>query len=211
MRPLPSLWPWVLVVSLSFTSLAVAQTQSSSISSTISPPEASFSSSSFDISTASATASAGDASTLSVVTISANAFASPSAAIPVSNSSSMPFSSASVSKGPIVAAAVGGSIASCLVVLAGTLFCFRHRTRRSPSLEADALAAASESRSSRRCDQLEGQLRALQEQIARLEARVDGGGGGGGVVLYTNEKDAEVLDKNADAERRKEALPVYVD
>ncbi|KAJ7693095.1 hypothetical protein B0H17DRAFT_1132797 [Mycena rosella] len=117
------------------------------------------------------------------------------------------YAASGISKGPVVAAAVGGSIASCLVVLAGTLFCFHHRSRpgRPPNSSADAAPAEAENK--RRCDELESQVRALRDQLARLEARVDGGP----AILYTNEKDPEAFDKPADGARRKESPPTYAD
>ncbi|KAJ7430772.1 hypothetical protein B0H11DRAFT_1942646 [Mycena galericulata] len=62
-----------------------------------------------------------------------------------------------------------------------------------------------------RCDDLERQLRALQEQVDRLEGQqvqLSYGGGGAG-VLYTNEKDEEALREK----KRKSdgAPPTYVD
>ncbi|KAJ7101224.1 hypothetical protein B0H15DRAFT_406891 [Mycena belliarum] len=115
-----------------------------------------------------------------------------------------------LARGPLVAAAVGGSIASSLVVLAGTLFCFFHRARpvRSslsgsalrPHAQADADAVRA----------LEAELAALRARVASLEARVDAGTGAG-LVLYTNEKDAEELDKRVAGGGAGDALPVYVD
>ncbi|KAJ7144469.1 hypothetical protein C8R44DRAFT_759994 [Mycena epipterygia] len=109
--------------------------------------------------------------------------------------------SSGVSKGPIVAAAVGGSIAACLVVFGGLLFCLRYRPRKTV-VGVDGAAD-----SSRRYEDLEGQVRALREQVERLEAR-QLAGAGGGAVLYTHEKDAEALEKDPAA---KELPPTYVD
>ncbi|KAJ7488433.1 hypothetical protein FB451DRAFT_1227279 [Mycena latifolia] len=207
---------WVLALCLSFTTLAAAQSSSSDADASVSTSTVS---SATVLASASATAPAVESGTTfttsfggeppSVVTAFATAPASStpsSMAVPVAAPAS-----AGIERGPIVAAAVGGSIASCLVVLAGTLFCFYHRARpgRSHSVRSAVEAGTAEGEARRRCDALEGELRALRAQLARLEARVDASASAGGAVLYTNEKDPAALEKSADG--AKESPPTYMD
>lgn len=104
-----------------------------------------------------------------------------------------------------MAAAIGGSIAACLVVFGGLLFCFCLRYRPRKPVVAVAVDGAPDA--SRRCEDLEGQVRALREQVERLEAR-QLADLGGAAVLYTHEKDAEALEKDPAV---KELPPTYVD
>ncbi|KAJ6472533.1 hypothetical protein C8R45DRAFT_1013268 [Mycena sanguinolenta] len=115
-------------------------------------------------------------------------------------------SSAPVSRGPIIAAAVGGSIASSLVVIAGVLFCLRTRysPRAQPSStpdigsDDDAVAA--------RCTALEREVGLLRERLARLERR-ESYPRSTPALLYTNEKDGQALDGKV----AKDHPPIYID
>ncbi|KAJ7093605.1 hypothetical protein C8R44DRAFT_989977 [Mycena epipterygia] len=107
-------------------------------------------------------------------------------------------------KGSIVGAAVGGSVAACLVVLAGVLF-LRRRAR------ARASQHTAESDFSRRCADLESQVFVLREQVNRLEAQQVRFVGFSGGFSYTHEKDAQALEKGADTKSMKEAPPTYGD
>jgi hypothetical protein len=107
-----------------------------------------------------------------------------------------------VSKGPIVAAAVGGSVASSLVVLAGVLFCLRLRR---PHTHVPLVESASDT--TRRCEALEREVATLRDRLARLEARETGHSGRSPAVLYTNEKDGVALDGKV----AKDRPPTYLD
>ncbi|KAJ7259946.1 hypothetical protein B0H12DRAFT_1231893 [Mycena haematopus] len=116
--------------------------------------------------------------------------------------SSSSFESASVSKGPIIAAAVGASIAASLVVLAIGLFCIRIRIRPRPPRAAERASDDV----AHRCTALEREVTMLRERLVRLEAR-EACPRSGGALLYTNEKDGEALDGKA----AKDHPPTYVD
>ncbi|KAJ6541407.1 hypothetical protein B0H19DRAFT_1173119 [Mycena capillaripes] len=118
--------------------------------------------------------------------------------LPASESESTHFS-----KGPIIGAAVGGSIAASLVVLAGTLFCARLRTRNTLAPPVEGASDVT-----RRCEALEREVSMLREQLARLEARLPSGSGeGAAAILCTNEKDGLALDGKA----VKDQPPTYLD
>ncbi|KAF8143117.1 hypothetical protein K438DRAFT_1876731 [Mycena galopus ATCC 62051] len=108
------------------------------------------------------------------------------------------------SNGPIIAAAVGGSIAASLVVLAGVLFCMRARfngkTHHTPTVAAENAEEIAQ-----RCTALEREVSMLRERLGRLEARRDSGPRA--MMLYTNEKDGEALDGKV----AKDHPPTYVD
>ncbi|KAF7328166.1 hypothetical protein MVEN_02574200 [Mycena venus] len=125
----------------------------------------------------------------------ATAFPS-SGAAPMSVSGSTDFS-----RGPIIGAAVGGSIAASLVVLAGVLFCLRLRTRNTPAPPVEGASDVL-----RRCEALEREVSMLRERLARLEAR-GSGGAAAAATLYTNEKDGLTLDGKA----VKDQPPSYLD
>ncbi|KAJ7161166.1 hypothetical protein C8R46DRAFT_1106667 [Mycena filopes] len=109
---------------------------------------------------------------------------------------------AGVAKAPIVAASVGSSVAVSLVLIAGVFLCFRRRERTRTRVPLAALDTA------RRCDMLEVEVRALREQLARLDARQRLSAGGRPAVQYTNEKDAgAMLGRRA----TKDGPPIYVD
>ncbi|KAJ7486997.1 hypothetical protein FB451DRAFT_1228524 [Mycena latifolia] len=108
-------------------------------------------------------------------------------------------------KGANIAAAVGGSVAACLIILAGVLFFIRRsRARRTLVVTLDS---AAETR--RRCTDLESQVHALREQVDRLEAQQLTASYGVG-ALYTHEKDPAALGKVAGGEMKQEAPPTYV-
>ncbi|KAJ7167419.1 hypothetical protein C8R43DRAFT_174656 [Mycena crocata] len=116
---------------------------------------------------------------------------------------SVAMESSHLSKGPIVAAAVGASIAACLVLLAGVLFCLRSRAR--------TIAFEGVADTARRCTDLEKQLLALGEQVTRLEAQQQAQARATG-VQYMNEKDPDALEKLvADPRRTRDSLPTYMD
>ncbi|KAF8143112.1 hypothetical protein K438DRAFT_1876725 [Mycena galopus ATCC 62051] len=118
--------------------------------------------------------------------------------------SSSPGSVSNRSNGPIIAAAVGGSIAASLVVLAGVLFCMRARfngkTHHTPTVAAENAEEIAQ-----RCTALEREVSMLRERLGRLEARRDSGPRA--MMLYTNEKDGEALDGKV----AKDHPPTYVD
>ncbi|KAJ7850454.1 hypothetical protein B0H13DRAFT_1905644 [Mycena leptocephala] len=110
-----------------------------------------------------------------------------------------------VSKGMVIGAAVGGSVAASLVILAGGLFCLRYRARK---MKFIAVESAHNTDLGTRCDQLEREVR---EQLDRLEAQRLAGHYGGGAVLYTHEKDSEVFFRGAEKKEGKEGPPTYAD
>jgi hypothetical protein len=114
-----------------------------------------------------------------------------------------------ISKGAVIGAAVGGSLSASLVILAGVLFCLRHRARKTMVIAVESAHTADVSS---RCDQLEREVGALREQLDRLEARRLAGeyGYGGEAVLYTHEKDAD-LTLGMEKKDRKGSLPTYAD
>lgn len=115
-----------------------------------------------------------------------------------------------VSKGTVIGAAVGGSVAASLVILAGGLFCLRYRARKTMFI---AVESAHNADLGARCDQLEREMRGLREQLDRLEAQRLAGqyGYGGGAVLYTHEKDSEVFTRGAEKKEGKKGPPTYAD
>ncbi|KAJ7501906.1 hypothetical protein B0H11DRAFT_690406 [Mycena galericulata] len=110
--------------------------------------------------------------------------------------------------GAIIAAAVGGSVAACLIVVTSTLFfCFRfHRARARPSVTAPPDADTA------RILRLENELRVLRARVERVEVLLAAsprtGAGGGGGVMYVNEKDDSTLAEGPGADL---TLPKYVD
>ncbi|KAJ6550212.1 hypothetical protein B0H19DRAFT_1160631 [Mycena capillaripes] len=156
-------------------------------------PSAGFPASSF------ATGSFGHA-TITTVGIPALSGSAAASSFPSFFPSSANESSAGLAKGSVIAAAVGGSIAASLIVVAGVLFCLRQRSRQTT---APAVEGASDV--TRRCEALEREVAALRAQLARLEARSLGGGAG--VAMYTNEKDGLALDGKV----AKDHPPTYVD
>ncbi|KAJ6533895.1 hypothetical protein DFH09DRAFT_1181025 [Mycena vulgaris] len=101
-----------------------------------------------------------------------------------------------------VPAAIGGSIAGFVVVLAGVLFfVHRHRARKTVVVNEDAMAETN-----RRCDDLESQVFELRTQLDHLEQFAQGTG-----ARYTNTKEAEALGKGCDAKVKKGAPPTYAD
>ncbi|KAJ6533894.1 hypothetical protein DFH09DRAFT_1181024 [Mycena vulgaris] len=99
-------------------------------------------------------------------------------------------------------AAIGGSVAGFLVVLAGVLFfVHRRRARKTVLVNMDTKAETN-----RRCDDLENQVFELRAQLDRLEQFAHGTG-----ARYTNTKEAEALGKGSDAEVKKGAPPTYAD
>ncbi|KAJ7036371.1 hypothetical protein C8F04DRAFT_1095364 [Mycena alexandri] len=110
-----------------------------------------------------------------------------------------PITSGGVAVGPIVAASVGSSVGVSLLAIAGVFLCFRRRRTERARVES-ALDTT------RRCDALEAELRALRAQLARVEAR-QLLSSGGPPITYTNEKEADtLLDGNA-----KDGPPIYAD
>ncbi|KAJ7093604.1 hypothetical protein C8R44DRAFT_396747 [Mycena epipterygia] len=110
----------------------------------------------------------------------------------------------STSKGSLVGAAVGGTIAACLVVLACAFFFLRRRVR------GRASQRTTETDVSRRCADLESQVFVLREQVNRLEAQ-QVRFAGVSEVTYTHEKDVGALEKGAETKLMKEAPPTYGD
>jgi hypothetical protein len=112
------------------------------------------------------------------------------------------------SKGPIIAAAVGGSIVASLLVLAGALFCLRTRLplrpRTPPRRRSTTSAAEDPVALAGRCTALEREVFTLRERLSRLEARTVPGAP---LMMYTNEKDGEALDGKV----AKDHPPTYVD
>ncbi|KAJ7327903.1 hypothetical protein DFH08DRAFT_884155 [Mycena albidolilacea] len=128
---------------------------------------------------------------------------------PSPSSSGVPYvADASASKGPIIAAAVGGSIAASLVVLAGALFCLRMRLPlrpRTPPRDRSPTSAAEDPVAlAGRCTALEREVSTLRERLSRLEARTVPAAP---LMMYTNEKDGEALDGKV----AKDHPPTYVD
>ncbi|KAJ7510851.1 hypothetical protein B0H11DRAFT_1034098 [Mycena galericulata] len=118
---------------------------------------------------------------------------------------------------PMIVGVTFGCIAGTLLVVGGILFYLRRRrirARRAPAVIASnpfpIQMDRTDSDARARCDDLERQLRALQEQVDRLEGQqVQLSYGGGAGVLYTNEKDEEGLGEK----KRKSdgAPPTYGD
>ncbi|KAF7333866.1 hypothetical protein MVEN_02343700 [Mycena venus] len=110
------------------------------------------------------------------------------AATALPSSASVPASgSTNFSKGPVIGAAVGGSIAASLVVLAGALLCLCLRTRNIPAPPVEGLHAAGSG--------------------SRAWRHAGSGGSSAAAVLYTNEKDGLALDGKA----VKDQPPTYLD
>ncbi|KAJ7023648.1 hypothetical protein C8F04DRAFT_1133857 [Mycena alexandri] len=110
-----------------------------------------------------------------------------------------PITSGGVAVGPIVAASVGSSVGVSLLAIAGVFLCFRRRRTERARVESVL-------DTTRRCDALEAELRALRAQLARVEAR-QLLSSGGPPITYTNEKEADaLLDGNA-----KDGPPIYAD
>ncbi|KAJ7167121.1 hypothetical protein C8R46DRAFT_1096088 [Mycena filopes] len=114
------------------------------------------------------------------------------------------YPAAGVAKAPIVAASVGSSAAVSLILIAGVFLCFRRRERARTHVPLEGELDAA-----RRCDLLEVEVRALREQLARVDARQRlSAGRPPPAVQYTNEKDAgAILGRRA----TKDGPPIYVD
>ncbi|KAJ6533897.1 hypothetical protein DFH09DRAFT_1325548 [Mycena vulgaris] len=131
-------------------------------------------------------------------------FLGPSAAVvTVSSAHTTPTAfpgQAPVSRGPIVAAAVCGSIAVTLIVLAEMLFCTCFQACKTQIVEMDS---AGETK--KRCADLENQVFELRAQLDRLERSVHGIG-----AIYTHEE-AEALGMGGDTAVKTSAPPTYAD
>ncbi|KAF8142420.1 hypothetical protein K438DRAFT_1995034 [Mycena galopus ATCC 62051] len=121
--------------------------------------------------------------------------------------------SGGLSHGQVVAAAVGGSLGAAVLVLAGVFFLLRYRSRRGHKMMVIGLEGANNAELGRRCDQLESEVRALREQLDRVEARRVGGlpGYEGGAMLYTHEKDVAAFKEGGDVKDGKFRPPTYAD
>ncbi|KAJ7131521.1 hypothetical protein C8R43DRAFT_660029 [Mycena crocata] len=121
------------------------------------------------------------------------------------SSSSSSYEDNTIHKGPIIGAAIGGSIAASLAVVAVALFCVRYRVRRTHMV---SIGGAMDNNTARYND-LEAQVVALRAEVDRLVGLQQSGGG---AVMYTNEKDAEAgVGKGAGDKGEKETLPTYGD
>ncbi|KAJ7176050.1 hypothetical protein C8R43DRAFT_942860 [Mycena crocata] len=113
-----------------------------------------------------------------------------------------------IHKGPIIGAAIGGSVAASLAVVLAALFCFRYRARRTHMV---SIGGAMDNNTARYND-LESQVVALRADVDRLVGLQQMVHTDGSAVMYTNEKDAEAeIKKGTGAKGKKEALPTYAD
>ncbi|KAJ7184845.1 hypothetical protein C8R46DRAFT_1065307 [Mycena filopes] len=106
------------------------------------------------------------------------------------------------SSSTVIGAAVGGSLAVSLLVLAGALFCLRYRVRKTRIVGIEGAADANN-----RCAVLEGEVLALREQVDRLVAhRLEDDG----KVAYIHEKHVKELGDGTEKEA-KGYLPTYAE
>ncbi|KAJ7430775.1 hypothetical protein B0H11DRAFT_2134361, partial [Mycena galericulata] len=102
---------------------------------------------------------------------------------------------------PMIVGVTFGCIAGTLLVVGGIFFHLRrrrtraHRARVAASKPFPMQMDRTDSEARARCDDLERQLRALREQVDRLEGQQvqHTFGAGDARVFYTNEKDEEAL------------------
>ncbi|KAJ6505694.1 hypothetical protein C8R47DRAFT_1209655 [Mycena vitilis] len=141
---------------------------------------------------------------------SASSFATPvsvtATALPATDDAGVGDSNQGLSTGAVVGAAVGASLGATLVLLACTLFVLRYRTRKTTVL---AIGGAYTEELGRRCAALEGDMRALREELDRMEAQRLAVGGA--AMLHTHEKDLEAFGAGGYIKETKEHPPTYVD
>ncbi|KAJ7658194.1 hypothetical protein DFH06DRAFT_1196344 [Mycena polygramma] len=125
---------------------------------------------------------------------------------PATNDTGVSDSNQGISTGAVVGAAVGASLGASLVLLACTLFLLRYRTRKTMVI---AVQGAHNEELGIRCAALESDVRALYEQLDRMEAQRLAVGGI--AMLHSDEKDLEAFGAGGYIKETKEHPPTYAD
>ncbi|KAJ6453709.1 hypothetical protein C8R45DRAFT_630375 [Mycena sanguinolenta] len=107
-----------------------------------------------------------------------------------------------------VGAIIGGTVAGTLIVIAAVLFIVRHRMRRHHQIKHNV---AGDAEFGRQFAQLQSEVRAMREQLDKLEAhRVAALPGYGAVTpMYTHEKDLTAFKQGVEAKDEKVHPPTY--
>ncbi|KAF7349643.1 hypothetical protein MSAN_01690700 [Mycena sanguinolenta] len=114
----------------------------------------------------------------------------------------------------IVAAIVVSTVGGTLIIIATVLFFVRRRMRRrAGNWKILNTAARGDVEISRRVVQLEGEVRAMREQLDRLKAHRLAAlpGYGTETALYTHEKDLAMFKQGVDVKDEKVHPPTYAD